>query len=85
MESKKLPQLTHLSVNNRSKIFPNFLFDLKQLEYLKIRIWENGDISSVTDQCCSRLKYLSIQSQYLIPLLANFENNFLKLKLLKLS
>ena len=74
--SKNLSYLTHLTVKDSFKVFPYDLFDLSQLEYLEIWSPISANHSLLKDLRCSKLKYLSIQSRYLMPLLSNFENNF---------
>ena len=78
-------QLTHLTVIDSFKVFPYNLFDLKQLEYLKIRTESYADYSLMANRCCNNLKYLSIQSIYLIPLLTNFKQNFPQIETLDVS
>ena len=74
--SKNLSLLTHLTVNESFDTFPYYLFDLKELEYLYIWSGIFSNFSLVANKRCDKLKHLSIQSKYLIPLLANFVNNF---------
>ena len=74
--SKNLSQLTHFTAKGRFKIFPYDLFDYNQLEYLKILCDTSIAYSSKEYLPYSKLRYLSIQSKYLAPLLNNFESNF---------
>ena len=46
------------------------------MEYLKIDKCISYFSSFVGNQCCSKLKYLSIDFGYLVPLLRNFNKNF---------
>ena len=83
--SKNLSQLTHLTLDNFSSAFPYFLFDLNQLEYLKIYDWNESHYPLEIEKYCDKLKYLSIQSKYLIPLLINFEEKFPQIETLDIS
>ena len=73
---KNLSQLTHLTIDESFDAFPYDLFDLSQLEYFKIQSGLFNNRSLFKDRYCAKLKYLSIQSNYLIPLLNNFKSNF---------
>ena len=74
--STNLSKLTHLTVEESFEVFPYHLFDLNQLEHLEIWSSNYNNLSLMGDRRCDNLKYLSIQSEYLIPLLNNFKNNF---------
>ena len=83
--SKNLSHLTHLTVKDSFKVFPYDLFDLSQLEYLNISNQIVCNCPLKVDLRCSKLKYLSIQSRYFIPLLFNFENNFPEIETLVIN
>ena len=74
--SKNLSHLTHLIIYDPFEIFPNDSFNLNQLECLKICSFKDCKFSLKKNQCYYKVKHLSIHSEFLIPLLTNFENNF---------
>ena len=78
-------KLTHLTMSDSYLRFSFDLFTLNQLEYLKIDNNISSDSLLVGNQCCSKLKYLSINFRYLIPLLRNFNKNFPAIEALGIS
>ena len=73
---ENLSNLTHLASYESFDAFPYDLLDLNQLEYFKICGESKIPNLPKSDGCYRKLKYLSIQAAYLIPLLKDFNDRF---------
>ena len=64
--------LTHLTANSRSGIFPFDLFQLKDLEYLELQNVAVDGITEFNIKPCKKLKYLSSYCNNLLSLFYSF-------------